>query len=448
MTEEHSFNRRDFLKVGSLSGVLAATGGVQLIRQQNDVAEAGFRSLGRRTYDAIDEIYEIDPDYQRMDQKNTMFSRAVWDAPSALPQGLFLSFFAKFQKMAPTPQEGEPGYAQFDHALDIAAWAGHDIGANLSAAGLRNAGPLQEWDRFSNPTEKRRYQFENKDEAAKIVKRAARFLGADLAGVAPYDERWTYKKWFDIRPVLFEGAEEGLHEKASFPFEPKSVIALAFEMDYNALKTPGHLNDAAVGLEYSHMAEVAAKLAVFLNEIGYKAIPAGNDTGLSIPIAAQAGLGELSRMGTLVTEEYGSRIRLAKVYTDLEMTWDHPKSFGVWEFCKRCRKCADACPSGAISTKVEPTEEPDTGSISSHPGVKKWYQNNERCLAQWERMGVGCGKCLTVCPYNKLDSWHHDLAELVVSVPVGRDIGRELDDFFGYGKMTAKNNEFFWNMEG
>ena len=73
---------------------------------------------------------------------------------------------------------------------------------------------------------------------------------------------------------------------------------------------------------------------------GRSNIPAGNDTALSIPIAAQAGLGELSRMGTLVTEEYGSRVRLAKVFTDLEIKPDRPKTFGVWAFCKRCKKCA------------------------------------------------------------------------------------------------------------
>ena len=444
--KQHGISRRDFLKLGSLSGLVAAVSGTRLLDVSKGDARSGSFSLARRTYDLIDEAYEIDPNIERMDQKYTMFSRAVWDPPSAPPQGTFLDFFAKFKKMAPNPDEGEPGSAAYDHALELAAWAGHDTGADLSAAGVRSSGPLTDWDRYSNPTEKNRHQFESRDEAAKIVKRAARFLGASLVGIAPFDERWIYKKWFDVRPAIFEN-KEPIHEDAVFPFEPKSVIALAFEMDYDALKTPSHLNDAAAGREYSHMAEVGQKVAIFLNELGYKAIPAGNDTALSIPIAAQAGLGELSRMGTLITEEYGSRVRLAKVFTDLEMTIDRPKTFGVREFCKRCKKCADHCPSGAISKKDEPTFEPDTGSKSSHPGVRRWYQNNERCLAQWARLGTGCGVCLTVCPYNKLDSWHHDLAEMIVSVPVGRDVARVMDDMFGYGKMTPENNEYFWNMD-
>jgi ferredoxin len=68
-------------------------------------------------------------------------------------------------------------------------------------------------------------------------------------------------------------------------------------------------------------------------------------------------------------------------------------------------------------------------------------------MTEWERNGSACGVCLTVCPYNKLDSWHHDLAEMVVSVPVGRDIARELDDFFGYGKSDPKIAEYFWEIK-
>jgi hypothetical protein len=117
-----------------------------------------------------------------------------------------------------------------------------------------------------------------------------------VVGIAPYDERWTYSKWFNLAPAFFEGVDAP-HIEGKFPFEVRSVIAMAFEMDYDALKCFGQTNEAAVGLEYSHMAEVGAKVAVFLNELGYKAIPAGNDLGLSIPIAAQAGLGGLARMG-------------------------------------------------------------------------------------------------------------------------------------------------------
>jgi reductive dehalogenase len=179
--------------------------------------------------------------------------------------------------------------------------------------------------------------------------------------------------------------------------------------------------------------------------LGYKAIPAGNDVGLSIPIAIQAGMGELSRMGTVIHEKYGSRVRLGKVYTELELTPDKPITFGVTEFCKRCKKCADACPSHSISLETEPTIESKTGSISNNPGVRKWYHNNETCFKQWEVFATGCGICIAVCPFNKLDSWVHHVAKIAVGVPIGRDIARQMDDMFGYGKMNDKNVKAFWN---
>ena len=444
MVEKKIISRRDFLKMGSVLGVATAAGGTRLLSLSANEEKTSSPSLIKKNYNSIDEMYQIDPNYQRMDEKNTVFNRAVWDSPIAPPQGVFMSFFAKFQNWVPMPQRGEPGYAPYDHALSLAAWSGHDIGAPLGAVGVRSSGPLTDWNRYTNPTATERYEFSSNDEAARIVKRAASFLGADLVGIAPYDERWTYSKWFDMRPALFEN-KDPVHEDAILPFKPKTVIAMAFEMDNDALRAFGQLNESATGREYSHMAETGSKVAVFLNFLGYKAIPAGNDTGLSIPIAIQAGLGELARMGTLVTEKYGSRVRLAKVYTDLEMTTDKPKSFGVWDFCKRCRKCADLCPAGAISKADAPTKDPNTGSKSSHPGVTKWYQNNERCFTQWERNGAACGVCLTVCPYNKLDTWNHELAKTLVSVPVGRDIARQLDDLFGYGKADPQNATYFWN---
>ena len=70
-------------------------------------------------------------------------------------------------------------------------------------------------------------------------------------------------------------------------------------------------------------------LAEFIRILGYKAIPMGNDTSLSIPLAIDAGLGELGRHGLLITPEYGPCVRLCKVFTDLPLEPDKPIQFGV-----------------------------------------------------------------------------------------------------------------------
>lgn len=454
MKSKH-LSRRDFMRLGTtmgaaaIAGVGAAAGGLQVGEpaQEGGKNRASFSFL-RKTYETIDDAYQISPTLERFDEKNIMFCRAAWDPPSYFPQGMFISFFAKDSGMVPQPQAGTPGYMPYDHALHLAGWWGHDIGAPMSKGGSRSSGILTDWKMYAYPT-RERYEFESRDFAAHIVKRAARFLGADLVGIAPYDERWVYSHWYDVRPFA-ERQEEPIYEDAVFPFEPKTVIATGFEMDYDGIKAGGNLADAAVGLEYTHMAEVGARIANFLNNLGYRAVTAGNDTGLSIPIAIQSGMGELARNGLMITPEFGPRLRLAKVFTDLDMTVDKPMSFGVHEFCLRCMKCADLCPAAAISKKIEPTQESDTGNKSSSTGVRKWYQNAERCMAQWDRTSTACAICVAVCPFNKLQTWNHELAKTVATLPVGRDIARQLDDLFGYGpdQPTAANVEHFWNKEG
>jgi len=75
---------------------------------------------------------------------------------------------------------------------------------------------------------------------------------------------------------------------------------------------PGRLASAACGDGYSRMAVTAFKLAEFIRALGYRALPAGNGVGLSIPIAIDAGMGELGRNGLLVTPKYWAKGQTCK----------------------------------------------------------------------------------------------------------------------------------------
>jgi len=94
---------------------------------------------------------------------------------------------------------------------------------------------------------------------------------------------------------------------------------MAIEMDYGKFPTSDVGMSAATGLGYSKMAFVSSLLAQFVRNIGYQALPCGNDTALSIPLAVDAGLGELGRNGLLITPQFGPRVRLCKVFTDLPL---------------------------------------------------------------------------------------------------------------------------------
>ena len=89
-------------------------------------------------------------------------------------------------------------------------------------------------------------------------------------------------------------------------------------------------------------------LAQAIRSLGYVAIPCMNSTAMSVPLAIDAGLGELGRLGYLVTPEWGPHVRIDKVLTNMPLKPDRPINFGVTEYCTECGICAVECPSGAI----------------------------------------------------------------------------------------------------
>ncbi len=190
----------------------------------------------------------------------------------------------------------------------------------------------------------------------------------------------------------------------------------------------------------SESGKTSSKKTKFLS---LRAIPAGNGTGLSIPIAIDAGLGQLGRMGLLVTPKYGPRIRLAKVITDMPLVADSPIDFGVKEFCESCMLCAEHCPSSAVSNGTMTWEGL---SPSNNPGTYKWYINSEKC---YDFNGFSCSNCKRVCPFTKPNnSWLHRMIRTVIQGRIDplNKVMVTLDQASGYGQQLQ--NTEFWKMDG
>ena len=392
--------------------------------------------------------YQVSPGYERFNQKYVIFSRWIWDEKiRGWTEGLL-----------PRPVErivaDDRGYGLLDYALRSGGWyldgfndtvsaipGDWNLYAPFSLSTSHSSIAAQPWN--SDP-ELERVQREFKAQSGprvltKAVKRAARFLGADLVGVAPYDERWVYSHLWRRNVTPGEPRELPL----KMPDGTTSVVVLAFEMEYGALNTsPAALAMAATGLGYSRMAFVTSSLAEFIRSLGYWAKPCGNDTALSVPLAVAAGLGEAGRQGLLITRDYGPRVRLSKIFTDMPLVCDEPVAFGVWEFCKGCKKCAEHCPPRAVSFDDEPSWEGP--NISNNPGVWKWYVDPERCFRFWCQNGWSCSNCITRCPYNKdYSRWYHRLAREVA--PKLGSFALWLDDALGYGRQASTKE--WWGLE-
>lgn len=379
---------------------------------------------------------------ERFNQKNEMFERAIWDSSQR-------HIGEKWSLEEVMPRD-KPGYRLQDMAFANAAWhlednfGGRETGRNLDGMSLYD----WDWDgRFSSPNVPSglRIKVDDPIKITREVKKVATFFGASLVGVCELDRRWVYSYAYhpDFRAeTLTDFAIGARTEAINIPEDYRFAIAIAIEMDYAGINcSPACPATAAVGIGYSKMAFIAGSLAQYIRGLGYQAIPCGNDTACSIPIAIDAGLGELARNGFLITPKFGPRVRLCKVFTDLPLIPDKPIEFGVWDFCLRCEKCAKHCPSKAIMFG-EPTQE--IHNISNREGLLRWPVNAERCLGFWATSNSkDCASCIRSCPFNKPPGWIHSAARWGVKNMRWMDsLFVKMDDLLGYGKRVKA--EQFW----
>jgi hypothetical protein len=216
------------------------------------------------------------------------------------------------------------------------------------------------------------------------VKEAAQLYGADAVGVCRLDRRWLY-------------ADEDVEPARRVPHDIDTAVVIALGMDRaHVMRSPTARAAAATGNGYSRMAFTAACVAELLRDLGWRALACGNDTALSIPLAIDAGLGELGRNGLLIHPKLGPCVRICKVLTDAPLVPDRLVEFGVRAECECCTLCAEHCEPRAVS-RGEMSAEPVCPS--NNRGVLKWPVNAELCLRFWGENGTNCANCIKACPY-------------------------------------------------
>jgi tetrachloroethene reductive dehalogenase len=275
---------------------------------------------------------------------------------------------------------------------------------------------------------------------AKVV---ARLVGADLVGICKLDRRWVFgstqrNSYTAEDPVMKDlvfkdqPMPEETETELMIPEDVQYAIVLGFAQNRVMMQSaPSACAAATVSFGYSRMGIGATSLAQYIRGLGYTALPAKNDTALSVPLAVDAGLGESSRMGLVITPEFGANIRIAKVLTNMPLVPDKPIQFGVKEFCKVCKKCARECPSKAISL-----DEPGWKARNdcNNPGILKWYNDHKKCLQYWIDNGYSCIRCVAVCPFTKGSLVGHDISKWSIkNAKFMNKLWVSMDDAFGWG---------------
>ncbi|MHA1977472.1 MAG: reductive dehalogenase [Candidatus Hodarchaeales archaeon] len=350
--------------------------------------------------------------YKRFSERDMIFARVMWDET--------YSGYRRAINEKESAKVGMKGYSQEGYAAMNAAWMVHDT--------FRQAFSWENpKEAASSPTQSttklKRYESQDLINNSKIIKRISKVFGACAVGVTELDP--------DL-PYVFTHNRQ--NAPVNFPDGIKYAIVMLIQMDYQALKTsPALPSSITTGNGYSRMAFAVASMADFLRNLGYQAIPAGNDTGLSVPLAIQAGLGQVGRNGLLINPKYGQAVRICKVYTDFPLEIDEPIDFGVTQFCKVCKKCAKYCPSQSILYDDDPTWESPWNSVSNNDGAYKWYVNVESCYEFWVKNSTDCSNCIRVCPFTKPPGLAHDIARFFIKNFSFLDpLWLRLDNFMAY----------------
>lgn len=288
-------------------------------------------------------------------------------------------------------------------------WQGHpwEKDSHTAMYPAEPQGPPEEWDYRGIHRDKPR-EFKSPDHAAELIKKITHTFGATLVGITKLNPDWAYQGHL-------RGVGDGPWEVPKH-WEYAIVFATTHEWDqFYVNPNYGTSFDA-----YSNDRIIGGRLESFIHELGYPArshVPPYYYDLMMPPIAIDAGLGQQARTGLCVTPETGGNARFACVTTNIPMTVDKPIDFGVQDFCRKCKICAETCPTGAISHADEP------GVVY---GYKRWKIKDELCFNGWantagSKIGRGCRICLAVCPYSRKNNWIHTLSrEIDPRDPTGK----------------------------
>ena len=212
-------------------------------------------------------------------------------------------------------------------------------------------------------------------------------LGADVFGVADLDLIRDYPAYPES---LMDGFTRGI------------VIGVKLsDAVFDGLPATRPLYAKQYQVANDRLDRMAFELARKIESAGFKAIPIPASKMLRDlhwssfishkAIARAAGVGWIGKNLLLITKEFGPRIRMATILTDMPLEAGEP----VKRRCGRCRECIESCIAGAL-------KESD---FEEYP-VRESAFDVDRCAERLKEFAsdpdIGymvCGICVKVCPW-------------------------------------------------
>ena len=185
-----------------------------------------------------------------------------------------------------------------------------------------------------------------------------------------------------------------------------NAMILVMEMDKEIIeKAPSQATLNMVFDTYDDLGKAANLIAGFLRENGYAAQADHPLGGLVLfpPLAQKAGIGWVGKHGLLITPEFGPRLRLAAVYTNIENLPFTESNIHGWieDYCEVCKICVKQCPPKAI---LDDSVTHETGRIT--------HISQLDCFEYFAQY-YGCSVCIKVCPFSESSDAYDRLRTII-----------------------------------
>lgn len=251
-----------------------------------------------------------------------------------------------------------------------------------------------------------------------LIKQEAARLGFTFAGVAKAEfledsaqqlENWLHQGYQGKMQYMENHFDKRLDPTKLVP-GAKSVVTLMYsyftEKKQEDDKAP-KISKYAYGKDYHHVIKHKLKSLIHFIEAEIGAVE-GRCFVDSAPVmerqwAERGGVGWAGKNTLLIHPKAGSYFFLAELIIDLELEADSPMK----DYCGRCTRCIDACPTEAISPQGYLV---DGSKCISYLTIELKEAIPENFKGKMDNWMFGCDVCQQVCPWNRFAKAHEEPA--------------------------------------
>ncbi|WP_067724917.1 tRNA epoxyqueuosine(34) reductase QueG [Oceanobacillus damuensis] len=243
----------------------------------------------------------------------------------------------------------------------------------------------------------------------------AKEIGIDKIGFASADifgelkERLRRQQALNYQSGFEKGSLEERTEPQRLLPEAQSIISIAVAYPSRMKGAPKSIKEerrglfarASWGIDYHVvLRDRLEKLSAFIEDkfpdtVNKVMVDTGELSDRAV--AERAGIGFSGKNTSIITPEFGSFVYLGEMITNIPFIPDEP----LEDSCGDCRKCMDACPTGALV---------EGGQLNAQRCIAFLTQTKDFLPDEFRtKIGnrvYGCDTCQQVCPRNKGVDFH------------------------------------------